>query len=254
MTTALIGSTGFVGQNLRLQTSFDALYHSTDIAQIEGRTFDRVVCAGVTAVKWWANQNAGEDRQRIDGLIHHLDRMQTREFVLISTVDIYKTPIDVNETTNTATPDLHPYGANRLYLEDWARQRFAHCHILRLPALFGAGLKKNALFDLLHDNRLEYVDPASRFQWYPLDRLSQDIDRVVQSTHHLVNLVTEPVRMADIQARFFPQKHLGGASQPAAYDIQTVHADIFGKSGRYTMEQEEVFAAMARFIASTATR
>lgn len=245
---ALIGHTGFVGGTLLAQRNFGALYRSTDIDTIDGRHFDRIVCAGVTAVKWWANANPDEDRAGIDRLIRHLDRVETDRFVLISTVDVFGTPVGVDETTPVPEPGLHPYGLHRAMLEDWVRRRFPVHHVIRLPALFGPGLKKNALFDLLHDNRLAFVDPASRFQWYPLERLADDIDRVQAAAIPLVNLVTEPVSMADIQARLFPGKALGGQSTPAAYDIRTRHGPAFGGDPRYAIGAAAVMDAMDRFV------
>lgn len=47
MTSALIGYTGFVGGNLAKQMSFDRVYNSQNIADIEGKQFNLVVCAGV---------------------------------------------------------------------------------------------------------------------------------------------------------------------------------------------------------------
>ena len=247
---ALIGSTGFVGQALLAQRSFGVGYHSSDIAAIEGRQFNRIVCAGVSAVKWWANANADADRAGIERLMRHLDRAETDRFVLISTVDVYGTPVGMDEDDRVPEPGLHPYGLHRARLEDWVRRRFPTHHVIRLPALFGPGLKKNALFDLLHDNRLEHVDPASRFQWYPLDRLADDIDRVQALGLKLVNLATEPVTMAEIRGRFFPERVLGGSSRPVAYDVRTRHGRAFGGCD-YAMGAEAVLQAMGRFIAAS---
>jgi len=247
---ALIGSTGFVGQALLAQRPFGAGYHSTDIAAIEGRQFGRIVCAGVSAVKWWANANAEADLAAIQRLIRHLDRAETDRFVLLSTIDVYAAPVGVDERDVVPEPGLHPYGMHRAILEDWVRRRFPQHHVIRLPALFGPGLKKNALFDLLHDNRLEHIDPASRFQWYPLDRLADDIDRVQALGLPLVNLVTEPVGMADLQRRFFPKRILGGQSRPTAYDVRTRHGAGFGGGAGYALGAEAVWGAMGRFVAA----
>ena len=248
---ALIGSTGFVGGALLAQRPFGAGYHSTNIASIRGRRFDRVVCAGVQAVKWWANANAEADLYGIEQLISHLERVEAERFVLISTVDVYATPAGVDEDRAAPEPGLHPYGLHRAALEGWVRRRFPRHHIVRLPALFGPGLKKNALFDLLHGHRLEHVDPESRFQWYPLERLAHDIDRVQAAGLRLVNLVTEPVCMAAVQRRFFPDQALGGQSRPVAYDVRTRHGAVFGGCDRYAMGADSVLAAMGRFVDAT---
>jgi hypothetical protein len=66
--SCLIGSTGFIGGNLLRQVPFDQTCHSANIAAIRGRRFDLVVCAGIRAVKWWADRHREEDRAQIDPL------------------------------------------------------------------------------------------------------------------------------------------------------------------------------------------
>ena len=44
--------------------------------------------------------------------------------------------------------ELPAYGRNRLQLERWVREDFPAALIVRLPALYGKGLKKNCLYDL----------------------------------------------------------------------------------------------------------
>ena len=46
MTNGLIGYSGFVGSTLLKQAAFEARYRSTNIGEIEGRSFDTLVCAG----------------------------------------------------------------------------------------------------------------------------------------------------------------------------------------------------------------
>ncbi len=246
---ALIGHTGFVGSNLLAQQRFDALYNSSSIGDIDNRHFTDVVCAGVSAVKWWANQNPAEDLLRIEGLIARLDTIEADNLTLISTIDVYGTPIGVTEADQPASEGLHPYGANRLLLERWVSERFASHQIVRLPALFGTGLKKNAIFDLMHDNRLHVINGASVFQWYPLERLTADLEVARTRGLGVVNLATEPLSMEDIRARFFPRSSIGAEAAPQArYDMRTIHEAEFGGAGGYILDRDGVLAAMGRFI------
>jgi len=69
--------------------------------------------------------------------------------VLISTVDVYKKPVDVDEDSIMDTENLHAYGANRLWLEEQVVEEFPEAYIVRLPGLFGKNLKKNFLYDYI---------------------------------------------------------------------------------------------------------
>lgn len=244
---ALIGSTGYVGTTLLGQREFGARYHSTDIATIRGRRFGRVVCAGVTAVKWWANANPEEDRRRIAALMADLAHIEAARFVLISTVDVYGHPQAVTEAD--APQPTQPYGRHRLELEAFVAHRFPRHHIVRLPGLFGPGLKKNTLYDLLHNNQLDRVNPASRLQWYPLARLAADLDRIEAAGLPFANLATAPLAMATLRDRFFPGTPMGAAAGPPAdYDMQTQHAPLFGGPPGYALGPEAMLTALANFL------
>jgi hypothetical protein len=104
MTNALIGFSGFVGSTLLKQAPFESLYRSTNISNIEGQSFDTVVCAGAPAQKWIANREPEADRQKIDGLIAHLKNIQCKTFILISTVDVFKESRGVDVWTTRLWP------------------------------------------------------------------------------------------------------------------------------------------------------
>ena len=246
---ALIGHTGFVGSNLLGQRPFTATFNSSTIDTIDGQTFDEVVCAGVAAVKWWANQNAQEDRARIAGLMRHLEQIRADRFTLISTIDVYDPPIGVTEDDEPEAQ--HPYGANRIMLERFVAERFPLHQIIRLPALFGPGLKKNAIYDLMHDNRVALINPAAAFQWYPLARLGRDLQiaRTQPVTH--LNLATEPLTMEAIRTSCFPNLQLRAQPPPPAhYDMHSLHAEALGGSGAYLMDRTAVLEAIAHFVAT----
>lgn len=250
--SALIGHTGFVGGTLAAARSFDAFANSKTIQNLSGEGFDLVVCAGVSAVKWIANKDPAADREGITRLTAVLETIRAREFILVSTIDVYPKPNQpANEDTAIDPASNHPYGRHRLELEQWIKERFEIARIVRLPALFGKGLKKNLVFDLLNRNQTEAINPASIFQWYPLRRLADDIDRVRIGDFCLVNLFPEPLRTADLLAAFFPGTSVGEARQPApCYRLETKYAGLFGGPPGYFADRRSILGELAEFIAS----
>src|SRR5262249_38111992 len=121
--TALIGYTGFVGGTLARGQKFDALYNSKNISDIVGRSFDLVVCAGVSAAKWLANREPEADRAAIAALTRCLEQVDVRELVLISTIDVYPDPsLPLDESSSIDPAVTHAYGRHRFELEQWVRE------------------------------------------------------------------------------------------------------------------------------------
>jgi nucleoside-diphosphate-sugar epimerase len=249
MTSCLIGHTGFIGGNLARQTTFTDRFNSKNIDEIEGRDFDLLVCSGVTATKWWANQNAVEDRARIDSLLNHLSKVTARRVFIISTVDVYPVTRSVDETFDCHSSPNHAYGENRLYFEEQISQLFPGAMICRIGGVFGPGLKKNLIYDLLHDNGVEKINLASSFQFYNVDHLWADLTSMEQRGLALVNFLTEPVTMREVVDRAFPGKPVGSEPAPvAAYDVHTRYAEQMGGTGRYLEAKDAVLLGLQRFV------
>ncbi|WP_428374870.1 hypothetical protein [Lichenicoccus sp.] len=247
---ALIGHTGFVGSNLLRQRRFAATFNSSSIGGIAGARFDAVVCAGASGVKWWANQNPGQDRARIAALMRHLDTVEAGHFTLISTVDVYDSPVMVDEDDDPTPARLHAYGRNRLMLETYVAQRFDRSLVVRLPGLFGTGLKKNVIHDLMQGERLAAINPASTFQWYPLDRLAADLARARRLGLARLNLATAPLAMATLCECVFQGAAIGAdAAAAIAYDMRTRHDAAFGGADGVIMDAAAVLDALAQFAA-----
>ena len=253
MTSALIGHTGFVGSNLLAQGQFDAVFNSKNIEEIQGRSFDRIVCAGARANKWLVNKSSKEDVAEINRLLSCLSTVEASQFTLISTVDVYAEPTDVTEDTWPRYAGLHAYGRNRFWLENDVQGRFDNVRVVRLPALFGPGLKKNALFDLMNGHRVQHLHPDSTYQWYPLGRLSSDLAVIEAADVDVVNLVTEPIATRDIARRFFPKQELSiPAGPPVHYDVKTKHANLWGNATSSVMNRNEVLSEMSDFLLTEA--
>ena len=252
MSNALIGFSGFVGSTLIKQKHFSELYRSTNIHEIENHEFDVVVCAGAPAQKWIANRDPADDRKKIDSLIDHLRTIKCKTFILISTVDVFKEPIGVDESTPVEESDLHAYGLHRRLLEKFVEQHFSNCLIVRLPGLVGPGLRKNVIFDFLNNNNLHAIESRGVFQFYPMVNLWFDIQKALDAGLSLVHLTAEPISVADISLHGFGRSFTQSlANPPASYDMQTLYSQVFVSSaGQYQYSFRETIQAIRAYAQS----
>lgn len=245
----LIGYTGFVGGNIAAQKDFDEKYNSKNITEIRHKDFDLLVCAGITAVKWKANQFPEEDLQAINALLEHLKNIKAKKFVLISTVDVYKNPIDVDEDTELELNDLGGYGLNRIYVENFVRENFEDYLIIRLPGLFGDSLKKNFIYDMIHQNALDWTHYKSVFQFYDLSNIWRDINIALQNDIKLLNITSEPVSAEEIARECFGTDFKNdNGKEPVYYDMRSKYADIYGGFNGYLYSKEQVLGQIKTFL------
>jgi hypothetical protein len=146
---SLVGCTGFVGSNILAKAKFDGIYHSTDIADAFGTNPELLVYAGVSSEKFMANHAPEKDLETVKTAFSNIKKIKPKQLVLISTIDVYKNPVNVCEDSPMITDGLQTYGLNRYYLEQWVEEEFENHLIIRLPGLYGKGLKKNFIYDLI---------------------------------------------------------------------------------------------------------
>lgn len=255
MVNALVGYTGFVGSTLQKQTSFGALFRSTNVTELAGQHFDTLVCAGAPAQKWLANKEPAQDRASLDLLMRSLETVQCRTFILISTVDVFASPVGVDEGTPVVEEGLHPYGLHRRLLEKFVEARFPRRLVARLPGLVGPGLRKNVIYDFHHHNNLTAVESRAVFQFYPMVNLWFDLQTALKAELSLVHLTAEPVQVSRVASEGFGlafDRVLDG--RPAAYDFRTQHAERFGGRGAYQYSARETLQAVRAYAQSEPKR
>jgi hypothetical protein len=251
VSTALIGYTGFVGQTLNRQAEFDDRFNRSNIEQIRGKGYSLIVCAGAPAAKWYANRHPEEDRANLDWLMSCLSEAEAGRFVLISTVDVYPEPVGVDESTKIDSEGGEPYGRHRFHLERFAAERFAHHTVVRLPGLFGLGLKKNTIYDFLTAGESPYTHRDSVFQYYDMENLWRDVQRVVETELPLVNMATEPIAATEIARACSVPLDWQSEAHPVAYDMRTRYAERLGREGPYLYTASEVLAGLRAFVERT---
>ena len=146
----LVGHTGFVGNNLYRYGSFELGVNSGSVREAYGTKPDLCVYAGLRAEKYLANQQPEKDWQMIEQAKENIRMIKPRKLVLISTIDVFKSPLAVYEDSAIDMDGLQPYGYNRRVLENWVRENYPEALIVRLPGLFGEGIKKNFIYDIIN--------------------------------------------------------------------------------------------------------
>lgn len=299
----LVGYTGFVGSNIYAKGNIDKAVNSKNIEEAFGLEPDLLIYAGLRAEKYLANNMPEKDMELIYQAEENIKKIAPKKLVLISTIDVFKTPVGVDEKSQIACENLHAYGLNRYRLECWVRENYPDAVIIRLPGLFGMNIKKNFIYDFINvipfmlkeekfeelsgvDDRLKeyyelqdngfyrckaleeeqkeflrdlfrklgftalnFTDSRSVYQFYPLDRLWDDIQILLEKDIRLWHPATEPISAGELY-EFLTGKNfkneLGGV--PANYDYKTLYAKEFqGKDG-YISTKQQIMQTIADFV------
>jgi nucleoside-diphosphate-sugar epimerase len=167
MKTSLVGCTGFVGSNLAHSHEFTHQYNTKNIEQAFGTKPDLLVYSGVPAEMFLANKDPDKDRAVCENAADNIRKINPKRLVLISTIAVLDNPVCADEDSAINESKLTAYGLNRLTLEHAVAEIIPKCHIIRLPALFGQGIKKNFIYDMINFfpamlNKAKYDDLSER--------------------------------------------------------------------------------------------
>jgi nucleoside-diphosphate-sugar epimerase len=222
-----------------------ARFRSTDIDRLPGADVDEIVCAGAPAEKWRANADPAADWAGISRLIEALDASRARSCVLVSTVDVHADSRGADEATPADTAQEQAYGRHRALLEEFVTRRFDDPLVVRLPGMFGPGLKKNLVFDLIHQPGARFAHAASTFQFYDVRDLWGHVLLARDAGLSVVNLATEPVSSAQVARECFGVDYRCDDRPEVGYDLRTRHAaELAGREGPYLRSAGEVLAGI----------
>ncbi|GHE10644.1 NAD-dependent epimerase/dehydratase family protein [Klenkia taihuensis] len=247
---ALIGWSGFVGGALLSRVRPAVQLRSTDIQTLPEHEVDQVVCAGAPAEKWRANAEPEADWERLVPLMAALDKSTASSCILVSTVDVFADSCGVDEGASPDVEQEQAYGRHRALLEKFVTDRFDDALIIRLPGMYGPGLKKNLVFDLIHQPDARFANEDSAFQFYDVRDLWGHTLLARDAGLRVVNLATAPVSAKRVAADAFGVDYHCTDRPVAQYDLRTRHADVLaGRSGPYLRTEEEVVAGISAWAA-----
>ena len=242
MNNALFGYTGLVGSNILTKYKFDYFYNSKNINDAKYKHFNTIFICCIPAIKWFSNKFPEKDKEDIDYIKNIFKTINAKNIILISTIDIYD---NINNKSNENTlinyNNNHTYGKNRYLFELFIKEYFINYNIIRLPALFGQGLKKNIIYDLINNNNINAISTNTTFQWYNLEWLKEDIDICINNNIKECNLFTEPIETTHI-LNLFNYNYNDNPQNVLKYDTNTKYSAFFNSNiNNYIRNKEIVF-------------
>jgi len=241
MKNALIGYTGFIGSNLKKKIKNCEYYNSKNINRIISKNYETIYCSANDARIWYANQNPFEDLLKIIKFIKILKKVKCKKFILISSIEVYnkKTLNPYNEKSKISTSTKPNYGSNRFLLELLVRKIFLNFLIIRLPVVYGEGMKKNILYDLINNNNLSKINLDDVLQFYPVKFLFNDIQILIKKKINIINLSSAPISVNDVVKKIKFSKKLNKFKKKRIYNMTSLYANFFKKIN-YRFDQEEI--------------
>ncbi len=244
--SALIGSTGFVGGHLQKNFEFTHAYNRTNISEIQGLETDLLICAGLPAEKWKANMDPETDWWNMANLAQKLSSVSADKAILISTIDVYQPPLNVTESDKPNYIGESAYGRNRAWFETYFVSQFSDTLIIRLPGLFAGDLRKNFIYDLIHNrsDQLSSVNQESKFQFYNVEEIWDLINKCNNDKITLLNVATEPISAQEIAGVF--NVNLSSSKDKIEYRMKSKHFKSFDGKNGYIQSKEYILDGISR--------
>jgi len=178
----VLGGKGFVGSGFVRRAAREGLeclcVDLDNYDSCRGASADLFVNAAGNSKKYLAARAPREDfRISLQGLMNSLEDFGFAHYVYISSSDIYADPSRPASSREDAPlePDrISNYGFHKYLGELLVRRYLPSWLIVRLGGVLGPGLKKNPVYDLIHDVPLR-VHERSRYQYLSPDFLARAV-------------------------------------------------------------------------------
>ena len=176
MKVFIMGGEGFVGSAFVRQCEARKLdWEAVELGNYErfkGQSCDLLVNAAGNSKKYLANEDPVRDFDySLKALLRSFEDFQFSSYVYISSIDVYSDHSHPEKNREDAEIDisaLSHYGFHKFLGENMVRHHLSRWLILRLGGVLGPGLKKNPVYDLLHDVPLR-VNEESRYGYIATD-------------------------------------------------------------------------------------
>lgn len=204
----IIGGKGFVGSAVARACERAGFEHQIitheDIDRFTGTSCDILINANGNSKKYMSEREPLWDFDAsVRSVRASLVNIRAKKYVHLSSCDVYPDCSSPELTSEEQTPDVtkqSAYGFHKYLAELCVMRHAPEWLIFRMGGFVGPGLKKNAIYDILHGGPL-WLDPESELQFINVDVAADIIVSmaVSESCGEVYNLCgAGAVRLADV--------------------------------------------------------
>jgi nucleoside-diphosphate-sugar epimerase len=175
----IIGANGFVGSAfVRWAEANGREYKAItreNYADMKGSSCDVLINANGNSRKPLAQKDPLLDFQMsVETVVKSTLDFKYGIYILLSSCDVYShvsTPVGNRENDPIDVKQVSRYGFHKLTAEQYVQYGAPRWVVFRLGGMVGPGLKKNAVYDVLHGGPV-WLDPASELQFMHTDEVA----------------------------------------------------------------------------------
>lgn len=193
----VIGGNGFVGSAIvracrRRGLAYEIAAHDT-IEQFSGTSCELLINANGNSKKYMAEREPlWEFDASVRSVRASLESIHAKRYVYLSSCDVYpdcSSPETTKENQIIDVTKQSAYGFHKFLAEQCVMRHVPEWLIFRMGGFVGPGLKKNAIYDILHKEPLR-LDPRSMLQFIHVDKAADIILELSLSaaSHEIFNL------------------------------------------------------------------
>jgi hypothetical protein len=238
---SIIGD-GLIGNLLHKDLKNSVIYDRGSSERFRKTEHDVVIIAAPSSNRLAVNTDPENDLNDCISVFNMISQSRYQNLVYISTVDIY--PDKTSKDSRPVDCPKSGYGRNRWLFERMIMS-LHDSQSIRLPTLCHPMIQKNIIFDLKNQVWLEKINPSATIQWYQLDRLSRDIEDILETDIKFENFVSPPLSNEEIIMRFSPELLMRTKSDN---QMQEYHYDIKSSQCCYNIDIESIWQSMEKYF------
>lgn len=106
---------------------------------------------------------------------------------------------------------------------------------------------KDILFSI-NETSLQFTNSNSRFQFYNLYNLYEDISKSIDNNINILNICSEPIPAKEIMKNIFNKEFNSDKAKLYNYDMKSIHASKWNNSDDYLYNKDNIYSNLKDFF------